>query len=411
MNRLTLLLILMVIAFPQESTAKFKGYEYQFSDVYAKPTWKRALDFAMRPEVFIPISAIATIGITYVTAGTGTVAAAGAISKFIGTMLGSALGYSGIAATNAGLAMLGGGSLASGGFGVLGGIAVLNGIGDIGLGTIMHLAPNPIPSNETQESFNRTLRLPTNVGTEENRDAVAVINNLIETSADEFFQQANSKEVDRILNILASRKVRLKGEKDFDEYRFDVLTSAIADFNLGNFSEAHRKLYGLEISANKEKDGFLTYFRSFLCLVEGDRMNAYHNLRDSIKSDPEAIPPYLLLALMYREDKNISQAIDVLLGAREEVGERVFSINYFLASLYFENNNYDSALDMYKEALKNITLNNYESECKIYIAVCYAKSGNVKEANAWRKEAFDELGDEYSQMREYINSIYENNVQ
>lgn len=43
----------------------------------------------------------------------------------IGTWLGGLMGYSGIAATNAGLALLGGGSLASGGFGIIGGTALL----------------------------------------------------------------------------------------------------------------------------------------------------------------------------------------------------------------------------------------------------------------------------------------------
>ena len=43
----------------------------------------------------------------------------------IGTWIGNMMGLSGIAATNAGLALLGGGSIASGGFGMLGGTIVL----------------------------------------------------------------------------------------------------------------------------------------------------------------------------------------------------------------------------------------------------------------------------------------------
>lgn len=51
--------------------------------------------------------------------------AASPIVAGMGTWVGSMMGYSGIAATNAGLALLGGGSLASGGFGMLGGAALL----------------------------------------------------------------------------------------------------------------------------------------------------------------------------------------------------------------------------------------------------------------------------------------------
>lgn len=56
----------------------------------------------------------------FFTGGTASPAVAS-----VGSWLGGLMGYSGIAATNAGLALLGGGSLASGGFGVIGGTALL----------------------------------------------------------------------------------------------------------------------------------------------------------------------------------------------------------------------------------------------------------------------------------------------
>lgn len=69
------------------------------------------------------VAAIAAIGagaLIYFTAGTASPAVAG-----VGTWIGSLMGYSGVAATNAGLAFLGGGSLAAGGFGMLGGVTLL----------------------------------------------------------------------------------------------------------------------------------------------------------------------------------------------------------------------------------------------------------------------------------------------
>lgn len=67
-------------------------------------------------------SAAAVLGVAFIifTGGTASPAVAS-----MGTWLGGLMGYSGIAATNAGLAMLGGGSIASGGLGVLGGTALL----------------------------------------------------------------------------------------------------------------------------------------------------------------------------------------------------------------------------------------------------------------------------------------------
>ncbi len=67
----------------------------------------------------IAVIAAATI---FFTGGT-----ASPIVASIGTWIGGTMGLSGIAATNAGLALLGGGSIASGGFGIIGGTVLLTG--------------------------------------------------------------------------------------------------------------------------------------------------------------------------------------------------------------------------------------------------------------------------------------------
>lgn len=197
---------------------------------------------------------------------------------------------------------------------------------------------------------------------------------------------------------------------DYDVYRFNILTSAVANYNLGNFSEAKEKLSLLASSADRYKSGFLKYFRALLALTDGERWRAYRNLETAIFWDPEALPPYLLLALLYKEDKNIQKAIEVLIEAKKNVDDKSYAINYFLAGLYFEIKNYKMALEMYKIALRDITINDYEAKCKIFIAVCYAKLGDIRQANKWRKEAFEELGEEYADLREYINDIYVNNI-
>ena len=65
-------------------------------------------------------AALAVVGLIIFTGGT-----ASPLVASIGTLIGNAMGLSGAAATNAGLALLGGGSIASGGFGILGGTVVL----------------------------------------------------------------------------------------------------------------------------------------------------------------------------------------------------------------------------------------------------------------------------------------------
>ena len=60
------------------------------------------------------------------------VASMGVAAPLIGAAIGGALGFTGAAATSAGLATLGGGSLAAGGFGMAGGTALLAGLGALG---------------------------------------------------------------------------------------------------------------------------------------------------------------------------------------------------------------------------------------------------------------------------------------
>ena len=71
---------------------------------------------------------VATVGV----AGLGVGAAAGFwVAPLIGAAIGGTFGLYGAAATNAGLAYLGGGALAAGGFGIFGGTAVVAGVGGL----------------------------------------------------------------------------------------------------------------------------------------------------------------------------------------------------------------------------------------------------------------------------------------
>jgi hypothetical protein len=68
--------------------------------------------------------------------GVAALGAAGAsvAAPVIGTAIGGAMGLSGVAATNAGLAWLGGGALAAGGYGMAGGTVLLGAVGAVGGG-------------------------------------------------------------------------------------------------------------------------------------------------------------------------------------------------------------------------------------------------------------------------------------
>jgi hypothetical protein len=94
--------------------------------------YKRLLEYE-KPNLArttkLGLSALAAVGLM---TGVGLLAAP-LVGGMIGTMVG---GYSGAAATSYGLALLGGGSLATGGFGMVGGTAVIAAVGG-GLGGIL----------------------------------------------------------------------------------------------------------------------------------------------------------------------------------------------------------------------------------------------------------------------------------
>jgi hypothetical protein len=94
--------------------------------------------------------------------------AASPIVAGFGSWIGGMMGLSGIAATNAGLALLGGGSIASGGFGIIGGTALLTASLSFGIDIVFDYTAGEVVSvykysNLTEHSKKMlTLPLPMN---------------------------------------------------------------------------------------------------------------------------------------------------------------------------------------------------------------------------------------------------------
>ena len=101
---------------------------------------------------------------------------------YIGGWIGSSMGLSGAAATNAGLALLGGGSIASGGLGMAGGTALLTAALSFGTDVVFDYAIGKVVSEYeygrlTEESKKlQTLPLPSNgSGPEAYEDAIEIL--------------------------------------------------------------------------------------------------------------------------------------------------------------------------------------------------------------------------------------------
>lgn len=94
------------------------------------------------------IFAVIAAAVIYFTGGT-----ASPIVVSIGTWIGNMMGLSGIAATNSGLALLGGGSIASGGFGIIGGVAVLAAALSFGTDVVIDFTAGKIISEYSYSRF------------------------------------------------------------------------------------------------------------------------------------------------------------------------------------------------------------------------------------------------------------------
>lgn len=129
------------------------------------------------------LAAIVAAGAIVVTGGT-----ASPIVVSIGTWVGGLMGFSGVAATNAGLAILGGGSIASGGFGMVGGAALLTAALTFGTEVVFdygaNLAKVAYDQNAFVEASTKMTQLPLPV----NRSGPPSVK-----AAMEVLQQADSK--------------------------------------------------------------------------------------------------------------------------------------------------------------------------------------------------------------------------
>ena len=91
------------------------------------------------------------------------------------------------------------------------------------------------------------------------------------------------------------------------------------------------------------------------------------------------------------------------------VGKYIFNlrkIRKISTQLQYGNNlynakRYEEAIDYYKKALRNTTINEYEAPLyKLNIAKCYKKLGNNKDGSYWLDDAISEVKDNSEMVSE-----------
>jgi len=187
-----LFIALLVLLFPLYSHAE----EYATFESF----YKNSSSIGWLIAVFLALVAAAVI---YFTGGT-----ASPIVISIGTWIGNMMGLSGIAATNAGLALLGGGSLASGGFGIIGGVAVLTAALSFGTDVVIDFtAGNAIAEYQyskfiEQSKTMTTIPIPVNdEGPNSYKAAIKILDDNI-NSEEPIFSNYNQNIIEKALQTL-----------------------------------------------------------------------------------------------------------------------------------------------------------------------------------------------------------------
>jgi tetratricopeptide (TPR) repeat protein len=393
---------IIICSLPMASNASlFKDYrnmDGRFSEVYSKSTWEK-----IGPVFWGIVAGVAT----YITAGTGTVAAAGPFARWIGGLIGSLSGLHGIAAINAGLASIGFGSVASGGLGVLGGVAILNGMGDILLGYVLDTVNSAVmPGNKTHE-FLDVIKL---------KMFYDNVCDQVEDDLDDLKDELG-KDVDKINNnkveyLLNSVEDKLRAHLYFNSKvdsttAYDYLLLGIINYNNEDFESAKQNFYSSKRFFDAKKSSVADYGLSLIALTEDDQKTAIDYLRHIIRNEPKAIPPYVVLAQIYIDNEDYYTALGTLQSGLEDADDDDYSMNLMMASVHFKMENYYDAIKFYKEALSNISINELEASCKLNIAICYKKLRNYKEALNWLDDAVSEVDDD-THLTAQIKEIYNN---
>lgn len=136
----------------------------------------------------------------------------------VGTWIGGMMGYSGIVATNVGLALLGGGSIASGGFGIIGGTALLTAVFSFGTDIVIDytigkaITEYQYSSLADQSKEMLTLPIPLNAdGSNSYKSAIEILSKIDKQSP--IYTDTNQQIAKRAIEALESNQEKFGLDK------------------------------------------------------------------------------------------------------------------------------------------------------------------------------------------------------
>lgn len=272
----------------------------------------------------------------------------------IGSYIGSLSGLSGIAATNYGLALLGGGSIASGGFGIIGGVALLTASLTFSTEVIIDFAVtkgiNTYDKSKMIENSKNILTLPIPVNIDGSKQYKKIIDKLEENiNKEELMNSDNNQEV--LNNILINNNLS-------DEDLKDVTLKSYLYFYTYQYNKAKEFAEKSIILAREQeiRRTFPAYIYSISSIYEGNFFKEFDEINNKYfrysilaEKDNELIPVIFSIYLEHILNNINSRDISEYVSFLEKINVIAFEI---------EN-------DKYKKAVITTMIVKYYEQIKI----------------------------------------------
>jgi len=342
------------------------------------------------------VAASVTVAVATV-ASDGIAAAPGA--TWIGSMIGGVMGTT----WTAGLAALGGGSLAAGGLGMAGGAVVVATVTDLSLGVLVDTAASAVPGKESMDFSTIKVSIP-----KWEEGSPVVVKNLqnIHDLQEKLIDGDIEKEVytQNLRNYIENTLDNI----DMKNNAYDAINGMILAYDIGEFEKAE---YFVRYAKTHlpEKSSMVYYIQALLAMSNNKTSQALAELDQAISAEKDTLNPYLLKATIQIDLDDLYGALLTVKKGLENYDDDSFQLNYMAGMISYKMKEYKSAIDYFKEALSNTTINNVEADCKIQIALSYKKLHEDKEADKWLEDAIEEVsGKEYKEYRKRISTMYHN---
>ncbi|MEK8015230.1 MAG: hypothetical protein VSS75_000075 [Candidatus Parabeggiatoa sp.] len=360
---------LLILMFVIAANPSYAGEVATFESFYTESSGLGLSDI-----VIAALFALIVGGVIFFTGGT-----ASPIVLSIGTFVGNLMGYSGVVATNAGLALLGGGAIAAGGFGMTGGAAVITAALTFGKEIVFDYTLNQVITAYSQAQFIEqskemlALPLPRNTdGSDIYEDAIEILE-LIDNDSS-YSNPYNQKIIENTIQYIKTNRSNLSHKESL---QLDTLLSLLY-LNHHEYSKA-KQYASLAIKRARAEEikrtlPALIYAVSGLYEEKVDISHLTQNFFNyAILAEPDnALIPLAFVVyldkIMYRFNDGLSKESHlrelVKIASKEEVQEHAIATLTLILVRYFTRLKMEQQIILSLSQAQNMTIKNSSKTLK-----------------------------------------------